>query len=161
MWNIETNVNCEFNQRFRTDGGSGLKQNRIDMVGIRTYYTETHTGMRHASIHNHNNHYRTIGMGEIVAVLNGVEFKTRHNDFQLKMPVTNDSTFRAVEDIPYPEVPPEVLNKTTLAAQIDELRLWFKAWQYSNYWKRDYRKYFKVFITKPLAMDWHTSGSSQ
>ncbi|XP_064632047.1 uncharacterized protein LOC135490659 [Lineus longissimus] len=133
-------------EKIRTDGGSGLKQNRVGHIGTRPYHAESHTGGRYASIHNHNNHIRTIGMGEVVAVLNGVEFKTRHNDFQLKMPVTNDTTFKAVEDIPYPEVPPEVLNKATLDEQIIELRRWFKAWSASYYRKRDYRKYFKANV---------------
>ena len=39
-----------------------------------------------ASIHDHANNIRTVGMGEFVAVLNGVEFRTRHNDYRLYMP---------------------------------------------------------------------------
>jgi hypothetical protein len=36
-----------------------------------------------AALHDHSNHIRTIGLGEFIAVLNGVEFRTRHNDFLL------------------------------------------------------------------------------
>ena len=36
-----------------------------------------------AAMHDHANNIRTIGMGEFVGVLNGVEFRTRHNDYRL------------------------------------------------------------------------------
>ena len=39
-----------------------------------------------AAIHDHANNIRTVGMGEFVAVINGVEFRTRHNDYRLYMP---------------------------------------------------------------------------
>lgn len=47
-------------------------------------------------------------MGEFVGVLNGVEFRTRHNDYRLKMPSTTSTDWHATEDIPFPDVPPEV-----------------------------------------------------
>lgn len=65
-------------------------------------------------------------MGELNFVLNGVEFRTRHNDYRLRMPVTNDTTYNKMVDITYPEVPPEVLAKHTVAEQVDEMREWFK-----------------------------------
>ncbi|XP_064645151.1 uncharacterized protein LOC135498699 [Lineus longissimus] len=130
-------------EKIRSDGQSGLKQSRVTKIGTKNYHSESHTGFRHAAIHNHANHIRTAGMGEVIAVLNGVEFKTRHNDFQLKKPVENSKAFREVENIPFPDVPPEVLSKATLTAQIAELREWFKAWRDSDHSTRDYRKYFK------------------
>lgn len=56
-------------------------------------------------------------MGEMVAVLNGVEFRTRHNDYKLRMPSTTSTEYGATEEIPYPEVPPEV--KTALLTSIN------------------------------------------
>ena len=41
-----------------------------------------------ASIHNHADNILIVGIGEIQAVLNGVEFQTRHNDYNLNMPST-------------------------------------------------------------------------
>lgn len=61
-----------------------------------------------AAIHSHSNYINLVGMGEIIAVLNGVEFRTRHNDFKLRMPSPNSTEYGAAEDIPYPPVPPEV-----------------------------------------------------
>ena len=49
-------------------------------------------------------------MQEVIAVMNGVEFKTRHNDYKLKTPVKTLNSFHETTDIPFPDVPPEVLN---------------------------------------------------
>ena len=112
--------------------------------GTRPYHSASHTGMSMASIHDHSNNIRTIGMGEVIAVLNGVEFRTRHNDYGLRMPLNGSSTYHEVEDIPFPDVPPEVLQHTTVADQITEMREWFKAWKKQDHSVREYRKYFKA-----------------
>ena len=95
-------------------------------------------------MHDHANNIRTVGLGEIVVVLNGVEFRTRHNDYGLRMPSTTSSTYHEVEDIPFPEVPPEVLQYNEIADQITEMQAWFKAWKDQDHTVRDYRKYFKA-----------------
>ena len=59
-------------------------------------------------------------------VLNGVEFRTRHNDYTLQMPSTTTKDYNAVEDIEFPPVPPEVLSKETVLEQIDEMREYFR-----------------------------------
>ncbi|RUS70404.1 hypothetical protein EGW08_021832 [Elysia chlorotica] len=51
--------------------------------------------------------------------------------------------FNKVVDIPFPEVPPTVKSKHTVQEQIDEMRLWFKAFKEQDHSVRDYRKYFK------------------
>ena len=114
--------------------------------GTRPYHSASHTGSSFASIHDHSNNICTVGMGEFVAVLNGVEFRTRHNDYGLRMPSTTSSAYHEVEDIPFPDVPPEVLQHTTVADQITEMREWFKAWKKSDHSVRDYRKYFKPVL---------------
>ena len=65
-------------------------------------------GQAVAAIHEHSNYKHTVGMGELVAVLNGVEFRTRHNDYKLVMPSRNSTVFGAIEEIPHPDVPPQV-----------------------------------------------------
>lgn len=65
-------------------------------------------GSRIASIHEHSNYIGTVGMGELLAVLNGVEFRTRHNDYKMRMPSRTSKDYGATEDIPYPAVPPQV-----------------------------------------------------
>ena len=54
--------------------------------------------------------------------------------------------YHATEEIPFPEVPPEVKNKATVDAQIVEMREWFKAWKSQDHSVRDYRKYFKPVL---------------
>ena len=59
-------------------------------------------------------------------VLNGVEFRTRHNDYRLRKPAQHSKNYNEMENIVYPKVPPEVLNKKTVHEQIMEMREWFK-----------------------------------
>ncbi|KAI0230665.1 hypothetical protein LSAT2_019023, partial [Lamellibrachia satsuma] len=73
-------------ERVRSDGDSGIKQVRHYYEGTRPYHSASHTGSSVASIHDHSNNVRTVGLGEFIAVLNGVEFRTRHNDYGLRMP---------------------------------------------------------------------------
>ena len=54
------------------------------------------------------------GMGEVIAVMNGVEFRTRHNDYKLVMPSTTSKEYHATEKIPFPKIPDEVLQKATV-----------------------------------------------
>ena len=75
-------------------------------------------------MHNHPNHMRTLGCGEFVAVLNGVEFRTRHNDYSLvQSQDINESTgdkirYNAAQNIPFPDVPPEVVSKQSVEEQV-------------------------------------------
>ena len=114
--------------------------------GTRPYHSASHTGHSVAAIHDHANNIRTVGMGEFVAVLNGVEFRTRHNDYGLRMPVTNNLTYHEVEDIPFPDVPKAVAVLEDIDDQIAEMREWFKAWKDQDHSVRDYRDYFKPIL---------------
>jgi len=129
-------------ERIRSDGMSGIKNLRLIHQGTKPYFGDTHIGGSALSAHDHADYDRTIGLGEFIAVMNGVEFRTRHNDYKFRKPASSH-VFDAVEDVPFPDVPPEVLNKHTLQGQIDEMRLWFKAFQEQNHTVRDYRQYFK------------------
>ncbi|PFX28133.1 hypothetical protein AWC38_SpisGene7133 [Stylophora pistillata] len=134
-------------ERIRPDGDSGVKQVRLGHDGTRNYYSETHGfSNRLLAIHEHANNIRTVGLGEFVGVLNGVEFRTRHNDYRLFMASTTSTDYHATEEIPFPEVPPEVKNKATVDKQVVEMCEWFKAWKDQNYTVRDYRKYFKPVL---------------
>ena len=134
-------------ERIRSDGDSGVKQVRHGSEGTRNYFSETHgNSKRLLSIHEHANNIRTVGMGEFIGVLNGVEFRTRHNDYRLFMPSRISKDYHATEPIPFPEVPPEVKRKATVQEQIVEMREWFKAWKSQNHTIRDYRKYFRPVL---------------
>ena len=134
-------------ERIRSDGDSGIKQCRINNEGTKTYHIPSISSKKGiTALHDHSNHIRTIGLGEFIAVLNGVEFRTRHNDFLLRMPSKTSRNFLETEDIPYPDVPPEVTSKPTVHQQMKEMREWFRAWHNQNYKKRDYRKYFKPVL---------------
>ena len=71
-------------ERVRSEGGSGIKQVRVNSGGTRPYHSAHHSSSSVAAIHNHANNIRTVGMREFIGVLNGVKFRTRHNDFRLK-----------------------------------------------------------------------------
>ena len=103
-------------ERTRSDGDSGVKQVRHGNEGTRNYYSETHGSFRKTlSIHEHVNNKYTVGMGEFVGVLNGVEFRKRHNDYRLFMPSRIGKDYHATEPIPFPEVPPEVKKRKPLS----------------------------------------------
>ncbi|XP_076472469.1 uncharacterized protein LOC143301911 [Babylonia areolata] len=130
-------------ESIRNTQDSGIKQVRRRRDGGKSYQTETIASGSIGTIHNHANNVRTVGMGELAVVLNGVEFRTRHNDFGLRMPSRTSTEYNAVEDIPYPDVPPEVLNKPSIEEQSAEMKEWIKAWLAGDSSVRDYRKYFK------------------
>ncbi|XP_033732863.1 uncharacterized protein LOC117322199 [Pecten maximus] len=130
-------------ERIRSDGDSGVKQLRHNHDGTAPYFSESFSGRSINSIHDHSNYDRTVGMGEVIVVMNGVEFRTRHNDYKLKMPSKTSSQYHAIQDIPFPSVPPSVLHKHTVAEQIAEMKEYFKAFHYQNHQHRDYRPYFK------------------
>ncbi|XP_052820683.1 uncharacterized protein LOC128246493 [Mya arenaria] len=133
-------------ERIRSDGSSGLKQVRNQQSGERSYLTADYATMGSvAGIHEHINNIRTVGMGELNVVLNGVEFRTRHNDYRLYMPTT-DRTYNGRREIPFPDVPPAVLAKLTVAEQVEEMKEWFKAFKMQDHSVRDYRKYFKPVL---------------
>ena len=88
------------------------------MDGTKPYFTATHTDKTVASMHDHSDLIRTPGMGELVVVLNGVEFRTRHNDYKLKMPSTTSGDYHDTEDIPFPDVPPEVSSQSNVDMQV-------------------------------------------
>ena len=69
---------------------------------------------------------RTVGMGELNVVLNGIEFRTRHNDYRLRMPSKTKKDYNLMENIDFPPVPPAVLNKKTVHEQVLEMREWFR-----------------------------------
>ncbi|KAL4220653.1 hypothetical protein ACF0H5_021049 [Mactra antiquata] len=133
-------------ERIRSDGGSGVKQIRNNAGGSKTYYHDTFAGRGFLSVHEHSNYDRTIGLGEFIGVLNGVEFRTRHNDYKLKRPSTTSSDYHKTEDIPFPDVPPSVLNKKTVAEQVTEMQEYFRAFHNQDIKIRDYRPYFKPVL---------------
>ena len=133
-------------ERARSEGASGVKQSRLTRKGSRPYHSTSYTGDSIVAAHEHSNNNRVSGLGEFIAVLNGVEFRTRHNDYRLVMPHRTDGGYEAVEDIPYPEVPPAVTALPDAEDQIVEMREWFKAWRDQDYSVRDYRPYFKPVL---------------
>ena len=92
------------------------------LSGTFPYHATTATVDRIGSIHEHANNIRVVGMGELVVVLNGLEFRTRHNDYKLVQPEETESGSRieydAVRDIPFPEVPKAVTEKEDIQAQV-------------------------------------------
>ena len=127
---------------------SGIKSVRGSISGSRPYFAETHTDLSSVfAIHDHSQKMRTVGLGEIVVMLNGVEFRTRHNDYAIKMPHETSKTYQAVQDLPFPEVPPSVLAKETVQEQAYEMRKYFEAFKRQKPEKTvDYRPYFKPIL---------------
>lgn len=134
-------------ERVRSDGSSGLKLIRLNRDGLpQKYFSETHSGSSLAVVRDHADNIRTVGMGEFIGVLNGVEFRTRHNDYRLHMPSTTTKNYGETVAIPFPDVPPSVSNKETVTEQITEMRKYFEAFQKQDKSIRDSEPYFKPVI---------------
>eukprot|EP00045_Choanoeca_perplexa_P013664 m.155464 g.155464 ORF g.155464 m.155464 type:complete len:1059 (-) comp16417_c0_seq1:98-3274(-) len=116
-------------QRVRSEGGSGLTQVRNYGGGSQAYYEPAYTNVAFANAHNHANNLYTVGLGEMAAVLNGVEFWTRHNDYALRSPSTTSEDYGATDNVEMPQVPPAVTAYTSIDDQAEEMRRWFHAWQ--------------------------------
>ncbi|GFS25298.1 hypothetical protein ElyMa_005180200 [Elysia marginata] len=101
-------------EKTRSDGNSGLKTTRLTKDGTRNYYQPSIISRSYLAMHDHANYDRTVGMGELNPVMNGIEFRTRHNDYKLRMPSTTSGDFHAYENVPFPEVPPSVKAKRTV-----------------------------------------------
>ncbi|CAL1548147.1 unnamed protein product [Lymnaea stagnalis] len=114
--------------------------------GTANYHTSTHTGFGFAAIHDHSLTPVTLGMGEVTAVLNGVHFRTSHNDYDIRRPSNSSKAWLETEPIPPPPVPESVLNMTTVQDQIAEMRQYFLAFQTQNSSLRDYRPFFKPVL---------------
>ncbi len=134
--------------RTRTSGHSGLTLTRSSLVGCRPFEEDSFIGRTSvANMHNHPDHKRTIGLGDFSAVLNGVHFLTRHNDYGLYMTNKTTKGHKAIlEEIPFPDVPPAVLSQSTVEDQITEMREWFRAFQEQDWSVRDYRDYFPAVV---------------
>ena len=78
--------------------------------------------------------------------MNGVEFRTRHNDYKLRMPSKTKNTYNALEDLPFPDVPPSVLSKHNISEQIVEMRKYFEAFHKQDKRIRNYVPYFKPVL---------------
>ncbi|KAK3089129.1 hypothetical protein FSP39_001070 [Pinctada imbricata] len=147
-------------ERIRTDGDSGLKSTRGHRIGTRPYFSQHFSGGTIGAIHDHSNYDRTVGMGELNMVINGVDFRTRHNDYKLKMPHRTKKDYGATEDIPFPDVPPRVKAKHTVAEQIKEMQEYFRAFKDQNTRIRsDYDKYFKPVLCY-MEAGWTTDTKS-
>ena len=140
------NLQLQLAEKSRTDGDSGVKQIRHTREGSRTYYGESHSGKSYLHIHDHANTVRTLGMGELSVVLNGVEFRSRHNDPSLAKPHETSKDYERTTNIEFPPVPPEVLAAGDVSAQIDEMRKFFEAWKKLDSTLRDYKPYFKAVL---------------
>jgi len=132
-------------EKIRSDGSSGIKAVRTTFDGTRNFYEPSHVGNRFCAIHEHSNYDNTVGMGEMLLTMNGVEFKTRHNDYKIRMP-SKTQTYNAMDDIPFTPVPPTVLKKTTVQEQIKEMKEYFRAFQQQDSSIRDYKPYFKPVL---------------
>lgn len=87
---------------------------RVDREGTRSFFSNSHVGTHILGMHNHVDYDRTMGLGEMNIVMNGVDFKTRHNDYKLSMPSKTSTGYDETQYIDYPPVPPAVLAKATV-----------------------------------------------
>ena len=145
----------------RASGGSGVTSARGTGAGSHPYHTSSWSnfGLSFLAIHDHADLRDTIGMGELEAIMNGVNFKTRHNDYRLKQPSLNSEHMKRTSDVELPAVPPSVLaHGSNVTAQILEMKEYFRAWATQDESIRDYKPYFRPVLSY-LEGWWGTDGS--
>jgi len=137
----------QFNEeeKTRSDGNSGIKQIRNINSGGKSYFTNTYCGESFAAMYD-SEYKNNLGLGEFVAVLNGVEFRTRNEDYELLQPVKDDTTYHKTVAIEHPSVPKEVVEAGSVADQIAEMKQWFKAFKHQNETIRKYKQYFPAVL---------------
>lgn len=134
-------------EKVRGEGNSGLNNVRLVKDGSKNYYETSILGGRgYMAMHDHSNYNRLLGLGELDVIMNGVKFITRHNDYNIRMPSKTSKKYHAMEDIAFPDVPPSVLNKSTVEEQVSEMHEYFKAFKNQDRSHRDYSPYFKPVL---------------
>ncbi|AOE85832.1 phage tail protein [Pseudomonas sp. TCU-HL1] len=93
------------------------------------------------NLHNHPNFLATGGLGEIAVMINGYYLRTRHNDYRLRSPVAGK--YLATQDVPPPPVPDSVARASSVAASVEEMREYFRAFAARDITLRDYREHFR------------------
>lgn len=147
LMDLLINQRTALEQRVRYETYSGLTEIRGFMTGTQPYHQQLQSGNRcPLSYHNHVSYYRLVGMGEFGAILNGIQFYSRHNDPDIYAPAKNTQDYYANSQISYPPVPPSVRNAGSVAAQTAEMIEYFKAWADQNVTHRDYRPYFHPML---------------
>ena len=82
---------------------------------INENYTTQHTRTRTRYTRIHHIKYAcVVGMGEVVAVLNGVQFKSRHNDYALSSPSRTSDAYMQQQYIGYTLTPPRITRRILL-----------------------------------------------
>ena len=99
-------------------------------------------------------------MGEFIGVLNGIEFRTRHNDYRLNKPSTHDQTYGSWEPVNLPPIPETVEKQQTIPKKIEEMREYFKAWINEDTNHRDFRKHFRPILVY-LEGAWTVSDDNE
>ncbi len=134
----------------RSTGGSGVTTARGIGSGSNPFHSSSWADyyLAFLTCHDHADLRDTIGMGEFEAVMNGVNFKTRHNDYRLRRPSTTSSAMKRTAEVELPSVPPSVLaHGSNVTAQIIEMKEYFRAWANQDESIRDYKPYFKPVLS--------------
>jgi len=132
----------------RSRGSSAVTRVRAYSDGTHNY--DADGGIGNGGIlasHDHPNFHRKMGLGEFGAVLNGIRFDTRHNDYKIMKPAANaNALYNELEEVDYPDVPQSVLDQPTVEEQIYEMQQYFKAFKLQDKTIRDYSDYFKPVL---------------
>ena len=65
------------------------------------------------------------GLGEVIVVMNGVEFRTRHNDYDTVIPSKTSTDYHATDRLPFPDVPQDVTGTVEEQVKINKSSSFF------------------------------------
>ncbi|GFO28988.1 hypothetical protein PoB_005549300 [Plakobranchus ocellatus] len=133
-------------ERVRSEGDSGIVQTRNFEEGTQNYHSSTAAEHSFAGLYDRVRSRDKVGLGEMVVIMNGVEFRIHRSDHKLEMPHRTSSGFLDTEPIQRPPVPPSVLSKGTVQAQAEEMAEYFRAFKDQNSTHRNYKAYFQPIL---------------
>ncbi|GFN87049.1 hypothetical protein PoB_001355500 [Plakobranchus ocellatus] len=131
--------------KIRSEGSTGIVKVRGYTIGPNSYHFASHVGDSFANMHDHANYEKLYGLGDFMAVMNGVLFRTRHNDFELRMASTTSNDWLATEAIELPHFPVGFTEKS-IDDQIMEVREYIRAFKLQDSSIRPYQDFFKPVL---------------
>ena len=139
----------------KTTASEMIQQVMMQQFGVEEHIRATGSGFRaprysygvdtFLNMHDHCDRRGLVGFPEVDVVMNGIEFKTRHENYRLIRPKRRGTNVQ-YQDMIYPQVPPEVLAKGSVEGQVKEMKEWFKAWKNEDDDTRNYKKYFRPVL---------------
>ena len=101
-------------------------------------------------------HKDTLGIGEFVGVLNGIEFRSPKLNYEGKTASRTSKTYEATDTLNTQVLLPSGITSKSIGDQISDMRNLFQSYMQQNSSTQAYSKYFKPILSY-LEGSWVTN----